>query len=398
MEKKIIYLDHAATTATRPEVVDAMLPYFTENFWNPSSVYTPALNNRKVVDESRETIARSLGTTAENIYFTAGGSESDNWALKCTAEAYANKGKHIITSKIEHHAILHTAAYLEERGFEVTYLDVDEWGSIRLDVLEKAIRKDTILISVMYANNEVGTIQKIAQIGKIAEKNDILFHTDAVQAYGQLLIDVKKENIDLLSASAHKFNGPKGVGFLYIRKKIPLPEYIHGGKQERNHRAGTENVPGIAGMGKAAEIAFTTREYREKEIQQLRDYLIRRLQRGIPYCRLNGSLTNRLPGNCNISFQFIEGNELLLLLDEKNICASAASACSTGDTSPSHVLTAMGIPEKLARGTLRLTIGYQNTQEEIDYTVQCIKEAVEKLRENAEDYRRYKETFPCNIM
>ena len=398
MEKKIIYLDHAATTATRPEVVDAMLPYFTENFWNPSSVYTPALNNRKVVDESRETIARSLGTTPENIYFTAGGSESDNWALKCTAEAYANKGKHIITSKIEHHAILHTAAYLEERGFEVTYLDVDEWGSIRLDVLEKAIRKDTILISVMYANNEVGTIQKIAQIGKIAEKNDILFHTDAVQAYGQLLIDVKKENIDLLSASAHKFNGPKGVGFLYIRKKILLPEYIHGGKQERDHRAGTENVPGIAGMGKAAEIAFTTREYREKEIQQLRDYLIRRLQRGIPYCRLNGSLTNRLPGNCNISFQFIEGNELLLLLDEKNICASAASACSTGDTSPSHVLTAMGIPEKLARGTLRLTIGYQNTQEEIDYTVQCIKEAVEKLRENAEDYRRYKETFPCNIM
>ena len=303
---------------------------------------------------------------------------------------------HIRIDTHEHNKVMQKA--LEKQGFEVTYLDVDEWGSIRLDILEKAIRKDTILISVMYANNEVGTIQKIAQIGKIAEKNDILFHTDAVQAYGQLLIDVKKENIDLLSASAHKFNGPKGVGFLYIRKKIPLPEYIHGGKQERDHRAGTENVPGIAGMGKAAEIAFTTREYREKEIQQLRDYLIQRLQRGIPYCRLNGSLTNRLPGNCNISFQFIEGNELLLLLDEKNICASAASACSTGDTSPSHVLTAMGIPEKLARGTLRLTIGYQNTQEEIDYTVQCIKEAVEKLRENAEDYRRYKETFPCNIM
>ena len=395
---KLIYLDNAATTKTAPEVLEAMLPYFTEQYGNPSAIYSFASHNKDVVAEQRERIANALGAKSNEIYFTAGGSESDNWALKATAEAYQNKGKHIITTKIEHHAILHTAAYLEERGFEVTYLDVDEWGSIRLDILEKAIRKDTILISVMYANNEVGTIQKIAQIGKIAEKNDILFHTDAVQAYGQLLIDVKKENIDLLSASAHKFNGPKGVGFLYIRKKIPLPEYIHGGKQERNHRAGTENVPGIAGMGKAAEIAFTTREYREKEIQQLRDYLIRRLQRGIPYCRLNGSLTNRLPGNCNISFQFIEGNELLLLLDEKNICASAASACSTGDTSPSHVLTAMGIPEKLARGTLRLTIGYQNTREEIDYTVQCIKEAVEKLRENAEDYRRYKETFPCNIM
>ena len=395
---KLIYLDNAATTKTAPEVLEAMLPYFTEQYGNPSAIYSFASHNKDVVAEQRERIATALGAKSNEIYFTAGGSESDNWALKATAEAYQNKGKHIITTKIEHHAILHTAAYLEERGFEVTYLDVDEWGSIRLDILEKAIRKDTILISVMYANNEVGTIQKIAQIGKIAEKNDILFHTDAVQAYGQLLIDVKKENIDLLSASAHKFNGPKGVGFLYIRKKIPLPEYIHGGKQERDHRAGTENVPGIAGMGKAAEIAFTTREYREKEIQQLRDYLIQRLQREIPYCRLNGSLANRLPGNCNISFQFIEGNELLLLLDEKNICASAASACSTGDTSPSHVLTAMGIPEKLARGTLRLTIGYQNTREEIDYTVQCIKEAVEKLRENAEDYLRYKETFPCNIM
>lgn len=395
---KQVYLDNAATTPVHLEVEVAMRPYFCEKYGNPSGVYQMSSENRGMIENVREQIAKTLNASAEEIYFTSGGTESDNWAIKAAAQMLKEKGRHIITSKIEHHAILNSCAYLEKQGFEVTYLDVDEWGSIRLDVLEKAIRKDTILISVMYANNEVGTIQKIAQIGKIAEKNDILFHTDAVQAYGQLLIDVKKENIDLLSASAHKFNGPKGVGFLYIRKKILLPEYIHGGKQERDHRAGTENVPGIAGMGKAAEIAFTTREYREKEIQQLRDYLIRRLQRGIPYCRLNGSLTNRLPGNCNISFQFIEGNELLLLLDEKNICASAASACSTGDTSPSHVLTAMGIPEKLARGTLRLTIGYQNTQEEIDYTVQCIKEAVEKLRENAEDYRRYKETFPCNIM
>ena len=376
---KQVYLDNAATTPVRLEVEVAMRPYFCEKYGNPSGVYQMSSENRGMIENVREQIAKTLNASAEEIYFTSGGTESDNWAIKAAAQMLKEKGRHIITSKIEHHAILNSCAYLEKQGFEVTYLDVDEWGSIRLDVLEKAIRKDTILISVMYANNEVGTIQKIAQIGKIAEKNDILFHTDAVQAYGQLLIDVKKENIDLLSASAHKFNGPKGVGFLYIRKKILLPEYIHGGKQERDHRAGTENVPGIAGMGKAAEIAFTTREYREKEIQQLRDYLIRRLQRGIPYCRLNGSLTNRLPGNCNISFQFIEGNELLLLLDEKNICASAASACSTGDTSPSHVLTAMGIPEKLARGTLRLTIGYQNTQEEIDYTVQCIKEAVEKL-------------------
>ena len=397
-EKKLIYLDNAATTKTAPEVVEAMLPYFTELYGNPSSVYSFSQKSKEAITAGREKIAKTLGANPEEIYFTAGGSESDNWALKATAEAYASKGNHIITSKIEHHAILHTCDWLEKHGFEITYVDVDEFGKIKLDELKKAIRPTTILISVMFANNEIGTIQPIKEIGEIAHEHGILFHTDAVQAYGQLLIDVKKENIDLLSASAHKFNGPKGVGFLYIRKKIPLPEYIHGGKQERNHRAGTENVPGIAGMGKAAEIAFTTREYREKEIQQLRDYLIRRLQRGIPYCRLNGSLTNRLPGNCNISFQFIEGNELLLLLDEKNICASAASACSTGDTSPSHVLTAMGIPEKLARGTLRLTIGYQNTQEEIDYTVQCIKEAVEKLRENAEDYRRYKETFPCNIM
>lgn len=393
-----IYLDNAATTPVRPEVEEVMQPYFCEKYGNPSGIYKMASECRQALETVRKQIGETLKVSAEEIYFTSGGTESDNWAIKSTAQRLKEKGKHIITSKIEHHAVLNSCAYLETQGFEVTYLDVDEWGCVRFDALQRAIRKDTILISIMYANNEVGTIQPIEQIGKIAKENDIFFHTDAVQAYGQLLIDVKKENIDLLSASAHKFNGPKGVGFLYIRKKIPLPEYIHGGKQERNHRAGTENVPGIAGMGKAAEIAFTTREYREKEIQQLRDYLIRRLQRGIPYCRLNGSLTNRLPGNCNISFQFIEGNELLLLLDEKNICASAASACSTGDTSPSHVLTAMGIPEKLARGTLRLTIGYQNTREEIDYTVQCIKEAVEKLRENAEDYRRYKETFPCNIM
>ena len=273
------YLDNSATTKCAPEVVDVCVKVMSEDYGNPSSKHMKGVEAENYIKEAKETIAKTLKCQEKEILFTSGGTESDNWAIKTAAQMLKEKGRHIITSKIEHHAILNSCAYLEKQGFEVTYLDVDEWGSIRLDVLEKAIRKDTILISVMYANNEVGTIQKIAQIGKIAEKNDILFHTDAVQAYGQLLIDVKKENIDLLSASAHKFNGPKGVGFLYIRKNIPLPEYIHGGKQERNHRAGTENVPGIAGMGKAAEIAFTTREYREKEIQQLRDYLIQRLQR-----------------------------------------------------------------------------------------------------------------------
>ncbi len=264
MEKKIIYLDHAATTATRPEVVDAMLPYFTENFWNPSSVYTPALNNRKVVDESRETIARSLGTTSENIYFTAGGSESDNWALKCTAEAYANKGKHIITSKIEHHAILHTCEYLEKKGFEITYIDVDENGILKLDDLKAAIRPDTILISVMFANNEIGTIQPIKEIGAIAKEHGILFHTDAVQAYAQIPINVDEYNIDMLSVSGHKFGGPKGIGFLYIRKGLKLRSFIHGGAQERKRRAGTENITGIVGIAKAVEIAFATMDERIK--------------------------------------------------------------------------------------------------------------------------------------
>ena len=381
-----VYFDNAATTKMSQVALDAMIPCLENVYANASSLHTPGQKSKEVLEKAREEIAACIGAQPNEIYFTSGGSEADNQAIVSAAKWGARRNKkHIISTAFEHHAVLHTLQKLEKEGYEVTYLDVHENGMVRLDELEAAIRPDTCLVTVMYANNEIGSIQPIAEIGAICKEKSVYFHTDAVQAYGQLLIDVKKENIDLLSASAHKFNGPKGVGFLYIRKKILLPEYIHGGKQERDHRAGTENVPGIAGMGKAAEIAFTTREYREKEIQQLRDYLIRRLQRGIPYCRLNGSLTNRLPGNCNISFQFIEGNELLLLLDEKNICASAASACSTGDTSPSHVLTAMGIPEKLARGTLRLTIGYQNTQEEIDYTVQCIKEAVEKLRENAED-------------
>ena len=391
-----IYFDNAATTPVRPEVKEAMQPYFCEKYGNPSGMYKLASECRRDMELVRKQIGETLGASPEEIYFTSGGTESDNWAIKSTAQLLQEKGRHIITSKIEHHAVLNSCIYLEKQGFEVTYLDVDEWGSVRLDVLEKMIRKDTILISVMYANNEVGTIQPVHQIGKIAKKNNIFFHTDAVQAYGQLPVNVKKENINLLSASAHKFNGPKGVGFLYIDKKMPLSSYIHGGKQEKNHRAGTENVAGIIGMGKAAELAFATQTEREKRVKQMRDYFVKKLCEEIPYCRINGSVAKRLPGNCNVSFQFIDGNELLLLLDEKNICASAASACSTGAASPSHVLTAMGIPKQLARGTLRLTIGYQNTLDEVDETIKCIKEAVEKLRENAEDYQIYKETFPCN--
>ena len=380
MEKKIIYLDHAATTATRPEVVDAMLPYFTENFWNPSSVYTPALNNRKVVDESRETIARSLGTTPENIYFTAGGSESDNWALKCTAEAYANKGKHIITSKIEHHAILHTCEYLEKKGFEITYIDVDENGILKLDDLKAAIRPDTILISVMFANNEIGTIQPIKEIGAIAKEHGILFHTDAVQAYAQIPINVDEYNIDMLSASGHKFGGPKGIGFLYIRKGLKLRSFIHGGAQERKRRAGTENITGIVGIAKAVEIAFATMDERIKHETEVRDYAIKRILAEVPYCRLNGDAQKRVPNNINISFQFIEGESLLIMLDMAGICASSGSACTSGSLDPSHVLLAIGLPHEIAHGSLRMTIGEETTKEDMDYVVDNIKEIVTKLR------------------
>ena len=380
MEKKIIYLDHAATTATRPEVVDAMLPYFTENFWNPSSVYTPALNNRKVVDESRETIARSLGTTAENIYFTAGGSESDNWALKCTAEAYANKGKHIITSKIEHHAILHTCEYLEKKGFEITYIDVDENGILKLDDLKAAIRPDTILISVMFANNEIGTIQPIKEIGAIAKEHGILFHTDAVQAFGQVPIDVDEYNIDMLSSSGHKINGPKGIGFLYIRKGVKIKSFVHGGAQERKRRAGTENVPGIVGYGAAAERAVRTMKERTAKEIELRDYLINRLTTEIPYSRLNGDRVKRLPNNVNVSFQFIEGESMLLMLDQNGICGSSGSACTSGSLDPSHVLLAIGVPHEVAHGSLRLTLSDETTKEDLDFVVEKLKEIVQYLR------------------
>lgn len=377
---KLIYLDHAATTAARPEVVSAMLPYFSENFGNPSSVYGFSNPGKEVIAHSRKVIGESLNTEPANIYFTAGGSESDNWALKETARAYSSKGKHIITTKIEHHAILHTCEFLEKEGFEVTYVGVDEQGIIRMDELKAAVRPDTILISVMFANNEIGTIQPIKEIGAIAKEHGILFHTDAVQAYGQIPIDVEDMNIDMLSASGHKLNGPKGIGFLYIRKGIKIRNLIHGGGQERSRRAGTENVPGIAGLGKAVEMAFETMSDREKHESELRDYLIEKVMAEIPYTRLNGHKSNRLPNNVNFSFQFIEGESLLIMLDMAGICASSGSACTSGSLDPSHVLLAIGLPHEIAHGSLRLTLGYENTKEEMDYVIDNLKTIVERLR------------------
>ena len=370
--KKLIYLDNAATTKTSEEVVAAMLPYFTEYYGNPSSVYEFASESKKAVSNARRTIAETLGAQENEIYFTAGGSEADNWALKATAEAYQSKGKHIITTKIEHHAILHTAEYLEKRGFEITYIGVDENGVVKVDELEKAIRPDTILISVMFANNEIGTIQPIKEIGEIAKKHGVLFHTDAVQAYGQLPINVDELHIDMLSSSGHKLNGPKGIGFLYIRKGVKIRSFVHGGAQERKRRAGTENVPGIVGYGKAAEIAA-------KEIE-LRDHLIDRVLAEVPYTRLNGHRTNRLPNNANFSFQFVEGESLLILLDNNGICASSGSACTSGSLDPSHVLLAIGLPHEIAHGSLRLTLSAETTMEDIDFVVDCIKQIIERLR------------------
>ena len=378
--KKIIYLDNAATTRTAPEVVDAMLPYFTENYGNPSSIYGFASANKEVIARQRETIADVLGAKANEIYFTAGGTESDNWALTATAEAYGAKGKHIITSRIEHHAVLHTCAYLEKRGYEVTYLEVDENGLVDPRKVEEAIRPDTILISIMAANNEIGTIQPIREIGEIAHAHGILFHTDAVQAFAQIPINVDECHIDMLSASGHKLNGPKGIGFLYIRKGVKIRSFIHGGAQERKRRAGTENVPGIAGLGKAVELAAATMEERAAKETELRDYAISRIEKEIPYCRLNGDRVKRLPNNINFSFRFIEGESMLIKLDFKGICASSGSACTSGSLDPSHVLLAIGLPHEIAHGSLRMTLGADTTKEDIDYTVDCLKEIVEEIR------------------
>lgn len=378
--KQIIYLDNAATTKTRPEVVDAMLPYFTEFYGNPSSVYDFSAEPKKAIAHARETIAGALGAKPNEIYFTNGGTESDNWALIATAEAYQNKGNHIITTKIEHHAILHTCEYLENRGFSVTYLDVDEYGVVKLDELKKAIRPETILISVMFANNEIGTVQPIKEIGEIANKNGILFHTDAVQAFGHVPINVDECHIDMLSSSAHKLNGPRGVGFLYIRTGVKTKAFIHGGAQERKRRGGTENTPGIVGFGKAVEIAMATMKERTQQEKTLRDHLIERVMKEVPFVRLNGHPSKRLSNNANFAFQFIEGESLLIMLDMDGICGSSGSACTSGSLDPSHVLLAIGLPHEIAHGSLRLTLSEENTKEEMDYVVEKLKEIVAYLR------------------
>ena len=377
---KLIYLDNAATTQVYPEVLDAMLPYFTEYYGNPSAIYSFAGESKKAVDEARANVAALINARTEDIYFTGGGSESDNWALKATAEAYESKGKHIITSRIEHHAILHTCAYLEQKGYEVTYLDVDEDGKISLEELEKAIRPDTILISIMSANNEIGTIQPIKEIGKIAHDHGVLFHTDAVQAFGHIPIDVEEMNIDMLSASGHKINGPKGIGVMYIRKGVKIRSFIHGGAQERKRRAGTHNVPGIVGIGTAAKLAKENMEERSAKEIALRDHLIERVLKEIPYTRLNGHRTDRLPNNANFCFRFIEGESMLILLDQAGICGSSGSACTSGSLDPSHVLLAIGLPHEIAHGSLRLTISEKTTMEDIDYTVDTLKKIIERLR------------------
>ena len=385
----MIYLDNAATTKTAPEVVDAMFPYFSEYYGNASTIYSLGAESKKAMDHARQTIADSLGAKPEEIYFTAGGSESDNWALKATAEAYASKGKHIITTKIEHHAILHTCEYLEKRGFEMTYLNVDRDGLISLDELKAAIRPNTILISVMFANNEIGTIEPIAEIGEIAKKHGVLFHTDAVQAYAQVPIHVDEMHIDMLSASGHKLNGPKGIGFLYIRKGVKIRSFVHGGAQERSRRAGTENIPGIVGLGAAVERAMRIMDSKTRKEIELRDYLIGRLENEIPHCWLNGHRTKRLPNNINFSFLFIEGESMLIMLDMKGICASSGSACTSGSLDPSHVLLAIGLKHEEAHGSLRLTLSEDSTKEEMDIVAEEVKKIVQRLRDMSPLYEDF---------
>lgn len=388
---KIIYMDHAATTPVSKEVLDEMLPYFCEYYGNPSSIYYLSNYSKIAIDKARERVAKAINADKNEIYFTAGGSESDNWAIKGIASKFGDKGRHIITSKIEHHAVLHACEYLEKKGYKITYLDVDEYGMISLEELEKSITEETILISIMFANNEIGTIEPIKEIGAIARKHNVLFHTDAVQAVGSLPIDVKEMNIDLLSMSAHKLYGPKGVGALYIKKGIKIDPLIHGGAQERNKRAGTENVAGIVGLGKAIELAYSNLEENTEKITKLRDYLIDSIQKKIPDVRLNGHPTNRLPGNVNMCFKYIEGESLLLSLDMHKIAASSGSACTSGSLDPSHVLLAIGLPHEIAHGSLRLSLGKDNTKEEIDFVVEKLATIVDRLRQMSPLYEKAQE-------
>lgn len=376
----MIYLDNAATTRTAPEVVEAMLPYFSEYYGNAGSIYGLGSQSKKAVINARKTIAETLGAQPNEIYFTAGGTESDNWVIKAAYESCQDRGRHIITTKIEHHAVLHTCKYLEGHGARITYLDVDENGLVNPEQLERAICPDTILISVMYANNEIGTIEPIGRIGEIAKEHGVLFHTDAVQAYGHLPIAVEQMHIGLLSASGHKFNGPKGIGFLYMNQKTKLNSFIHGGRQERGRRAGTENVPGIVGIAAAAERAAVSLDERAEAESQMRDYLVQCIEEKIPGARLTGHRTMRLPGHVSFCFEGIQGESALIMLDMQGICASSGSACTTGDPGPSHVLLAAGVPEELARGSIRLTLSEENTMEEMDMVVESLVGIVEKLR------------------
>ncbi len=377
---KNVYMDYSATTFVRPEVLEEMLPYFTEKFGNPSSFYEISRVTKRAIDKSREQVAKSLNCLPEEVYFTAGGSESDNWAIKGIASAHKNQGNHIITTKIEHHAVLHTCEYLEKNGFEVTYLDVDKEGFIRLEDLKNAITDKTILVSIMFANNEIGTIQPIKEIAEICREKKVLFHTDAVQAVGNIPVDVKAMNIDMLSLAGHKIYGPKGIGVLYIKKGIRIENLIHGGAQERNRRAGTENIASIVGIGKALELATDSLEEHMKEMIVLRERLIDGLLK-VPYTRLNGPRGDkRLPGNVNICFRFIEGESILLSLDFKGICASSGSACTSGSLDPSHVLLAIGLPHEIAHGSLRLTMGEGSTEEDVDYVIETVPPIIERLR------------------
>lgn len=384
----MIYMDNAATTAVLPEVLDKMIPYYKDIYSNPSAIYSFAQKSRNAVEDARAVIADTLKVSPDEIYFTGGGSESDNWALKLVADKYKDKGKHIITTAIEHHAILHTAEYLEKQGFDVTYIRPDNSGVISPDKVLDAIRPDTVLISVMLANNEVGTIEPIAEIGKLAHERGIIVHTDAVQAYGHIPIDTAAMNIDMLSASGHKFNGPKGVGFLYVSNKVKFGSFIHGGAQERGRRAGTINVPGIVGMAEAAKIHAQSMEDDNAYISKLRDYMIDKIKSEIPYAYVNGSLTDRLPNNINVSFEFIEGETLLIMLDQDGICASSGSACTSGSLNPSHVLKAMGITDSLSHSALRLSISRATTYEEADYVIGRLKIYVDRLRQMSPEYQR----------
>lgn len=376
----MIYMDNAATTRVSERVFEAMRPYFTQQFANSAGTYSFAGTCGAAVEKARAQVASVIGANASEIFFTSGGTESDNWALKGAMAAYAGKCKHLIISAIEHHAILHSADALKKQGCDVTIMPVDENGLVDPAAVEAAIRPDTVLISIMAANNEVGTIEPIAEIGAIAHKHGVLFHTDAVQAVGHIPLDVNAMNIDLLSSSAHKFHGPKGVGFLYVRKGVKLGVFMDGGAQEKKRRAGTTNVPGIVGMGEAAQQALENMETGMAKVRENRDYLISRIQSEIPYAKLNGHRERRLPGNVNFCFRFVEGESMLMLLDAKGICASSGSACTSGSLDPSHVLLALGIPHELAHGSLRLSIGEETTREECDFVVDQLKEIIPRLR------------------